>query len=141
PAGGRAGGVRRAPGGPGAGGGAGGRPARRPADLGGFVRRLLRARSAAQPALVLIDDAHWLDPASHEVVRELATAVRGTRTLLLTNFRPEYRPAWTGGAHYHPPAPSPPRAPAPPAPPGAPPGAPGARRRPGRPTLEGTPRP
>src|SRR5262249_31018062 len=71
------------------------------ADLGGFVRRLLRARSAAQPALVLIDDAHWLDPASHEVVRELATAVRGTRTLLLTNFRPEYRPAWTGGSHYH----------------------------------------
>src|SRR5262245_46979465 len=70
-------------------------------DLAGFMRRLLRLRSAAQPALVLIDDAHWMDPASHELVRELAAAVRGTRTLLLTNFRPEYRPAWTGGSHYH----------------------------------------
>jgi adenylate cyclase len=65
------------------------------------MRRLLRVRSAAQPALVLIDDAHWMDPASHELVRELAAAVRGTRTLLLTNFRPEHRPAWTGGSHYH----------------------------------------
>jgi class 3 adenylate cyclase len=70
-------------------------------DLGGFMRRLLRARSAAQPTLVLIDDAHWMDPASHELVCKLAAAARGTRTLLLTNFRPEYRPAWTGGAHYH----------------------------------------
>jgi len=70
-------------------------------DLAGFMRRLLRSRSAAQPTLVLIDDAHWLDPASHDLVRELAAAVRGTRSLLLTNFRPEYRPAWTGGSHYH----------------------------------------
>src|SRR5262249_59112217 len=67
-------------------------------DLAGFMRRLLRSRSAAQPTLVLIDDAHWLDPASHDLVRELAAAVRGTRSLLLTNFRPEYRPAWTGGS-------------------------------------------
>jgi class 3 adenylate cyclase len=70
-------------------------------DLGGFMRHLLRARSAAQPTLVLIDDAHWMDPASHELVCKLAAAARGTRTLLLTNFRPEYRPAWTGGSHYH----------------------------------------
>jgi len=27
--------------------------------------------------------------------------VHGTRTLLLANFRPEYRPAWLGGSHYH----------------------------------------
>ena len=70
-------------------------------DLAGFMRRLLRSRSASQPTLVLVDDAHWMDPASHELVGELAAAVRGTRTLLLTNFRPEYRPVWTGGSHYH----------------------------------------
>src|SRR5262249_49192143 len=40
----------------GAGDGAAEPSPRTPADLGGFVRRLLRARSAAQPALVLIDD-------------------------------------------------------------------------------------
>src|SRR5262249_43049880 len=28
-------------------------------------------------------------------------AVRGTPTLLVANFRPDYRPSWTGGGHYH----------------------------------------
>ena len=85
----------------GVGDGAAGLSTRTPTDLAAFMRRLLRVRSAAQPALVLIDDAHWMDPASHELVRELTAAVRGTRTLLLTNFRPEHPPAWTGGSHYH----------------------------------------
>src|SRR5439155_4951 len=58
-------------------------------------------RSATEPVVLLIDDAHWIDPASEELVRELAAAVHGTRTLLLANFRPEYRPAWLGGSHYH----------------------------------------
>src|SRR5439155_1684458 len=51
--------------------------------------------------LVLIADAHWMDRASDGLVGEIAAAVRGTRTLLLANFRPEYRPAWIGGSHYH----------------------------------------
>jgi adenylate cyclase len=42
-----------------------------------------------------------MDPASGELIREIAASVRGTRTLLLANFRPEYRPAWIGGSHYH----------------------------------------
>src|SRR3989442_5051787 len=42
-----------------------------------------------------------MDPASGELIREIAGTVRGTRTLLLANFRPEYRPAWIGGSHYH----------------------------------------
>jgi len=70
-------------------------------ELAGFMRRFFRLRSAKQPGLVLIDDAHWMDRASDDLVREIAASVRGTRTLLLANFRPEYRPAWIGGSHYH----------------------------------------
>src|SRR2546428_402048 len=69
--------------------------------LAAFVRRFVPLRSANEPVVLLIDDAHWIDPASEELVRELAAAVHGTRTLLLANFRPEYRPAWLGGSHYH----------------------------------------
>src|SRR5437667_8367 len=69
--------------------------------LAAFVRRFVPLRSATEPVVLLIDDAHWIDPASEELVRELAAAVHGTRTLLLANFRPEYRPAWLGGSHYH----------------------------------------
>jgi len=78
------------------------RPApRATTELAGFMRRFFRLRSANQPGLVLIDDAHWMDRASDDLVREIAASVRGTRTLLLANFRPEYRPAWIGGSHYH----------------------------------------
>src|SRR5206468_746354 len=60
-----------------------------------------RLRSAGEAVVLLLDDAHWIDGASDALVGELAAAVRGTRTLLVANFRPEYRPAWTGGSHYH----------------------------------------
>ena len=68
--------------------------------LAAFMRRFVRLRSANEPAVLLLDDAHWIDRASDELVREVGASVRDTRTLLLANFRPEYRPAWIGGSHY-----------------------------------------
>ena len=76
-------------------------PPRATTQLTGFMRRFFRLRSANQPGIVFIDDAHWMDRASDDLVREIAASVRGTRTLLLANFRPEYRPTWIGGSHYH----------------------------------------
>jgi class 3 adenylate cyclase len=70
-------------------------------QLAGFLRRFVRLRSVNEPVVVLLDDAHWIDQASDELVGEIAASVRDTRTLLLANFRPEYRPAWIGGSHYH----------------------------------------
>ena len=69
--------------------------------LPAFLRRFVRVASAREPVVVLLDDAHWIDRASDELVRELAAASPGTRTLLVANFRPEFRPDWIGGAHYH----------------------------------------
>jgi adenylate cyclase len=68
--------------------------------LAAFMRRFVRLRSANEPILLLLDDAHWIDRASDELVQEVGASVRDTRTLLLANFRPEYRPAWIGGSHY-----------------------------------------
>ncbi len=69
--------------------------------LAEFVRRLLRVQSAVGPVVLMIDDAHWIDPASDEMLREVTEVVPGTRTLLLANFRPEYRAEWMQGSHYH----------------------------------------
>src|SRR3989441_645496 len=69
--------------------------------LAGFLRRFVRLRSASEVTVLLLDDVHWIDRASDALVGELAAAARGTRTLLVANFRPEYRPTWTGGSHYH----------------------------------------
>ena len=71
------------------------------ARLAAFLRRFIRLRCAKEPVLLVLDDAHWIDRASDELVRELVASVRDSRTLLVANFRPDYRPAWIGGSNYH----------------------------------------
>jgi class 3 adenylate cyclase len=63
-----------------------------------FVRRLVRAAGAAAPLVLLVDDAHWIDPESDAILRDIAAAVRGTRALLVANFRPAYDARWLGDA-------------------------------------------
>ncbi|MGH7855913.1 MAG: ATP-binding protein, partial [Candidatus Binatia bacterium] len=69
--------------------------------LGRFLRRFIALRSANDPVVLLLDDAHWIDRASDELVGEIAAAAPASCTLLLANFRPEYHPAWGGGSHHH----------------------------------------
>ncbi|GAG31902.1 unnamed protein product, partial [marine sediment metagenome] len=65
-----------------------------------FVQRLIRARSEREPAVLLVDDLHWIDPGSDAFLARIVEAVSGTRTLLLVNFRPEYEADWTRKSHY-----------------------------------------
>jgi len=75
-------------------------PAIRQRQLVDFVRRLIQARSAREPAVLLVDDAHWIDEASDAFFAEVADVVPGTRTTLLLNFRPEYGAGWMARASY-----------------------------------------
>jgi len=60
-----------------------------------LLARLLRsAGEGAPPTVALLEDLHWLDPASAEFVEQLAEACSDARCLLLLNFRPEYRAVW-----------------------------------------------
>jgi serine/threonine protein kinase len=68
--------------------------------LYGFLRALVRARSRKEPAVILVDDLHWVDDASDAFLAELIDAIDGTRTLCLVNFRPEYSAAWTRKSSY-----------------------------------------
>ena len=69
-------------------------------QLYAFVRRMVAARSARESALIFMDDLHWIDAGSDAFLAQLVEAVSGTRTLLLTNFRPEYQAAWMQKSHY-----------------------------------------
>ncbi len=64
-----------------------------------LVRRMVRARSRQEPALIVVEDLHWLDDASGAFLSELVRAVAGTRTLLLATYRPEYDGAVLQGSH------------------------------------------
>ncbi len=65
-----------------------------------LVKHLTLARSRREPAVILFEDLHWLDPASETFLESLVDAVDGNRTLLVVNFRPEYRAAWMGRSYY-----------------------------------------
>jgi predicted ATPase len=47
-----------------------------------------------QPLLVVVEDAHWLDPTSHELLEMIAGNI-ATRLLLLVTYRPDQPPAWS----------------------------------------------
>jgi tetratricopeptide (TPR) repeat protein len=64
------------------------------------LRRLTAARSRREPAVLVFEDLHWVDPDTETIVETLVDAAAGTRSLVLLNFRPEYRPSWIGRTHY-----------------------------------------
>ena len=59
-------------------------------QLFAVVRDLLHARSRRRPALILVQDLHWIDRGSEAFLANLMDALPGTRTLLLATYRPEY---------------------------------------------------
>ena len=69
-------------------------PDARQRQLFGVVRRLIQTRTRGLPAVVLFEDLHWIDGASAAALDSLIEIIPGTRTLLVLNFRPEYRAAW-----------------------------------------------
>jgi class 3 adenylate cyclase len=57
---------------------------------------LVRARCRASPVVLSIEDIHWIDRASQEVLGNLIESAQ-PNLLIVTTRRPEYVPAWIGG--------------------------------------------
>ncbi len=64
------------------------------------TKRLSRASSAREPGLTVVEDLHWLDPASEVFLANQVEAVQGTRSLVVVNFRPEYQAPWMARSYY-----------------------------------------
>ena len=74
-----------------------GRPAQEgssPPEVGAAIRAILSEAVAAGPVLVVLDDAHWLDPSSRSVVRMLAENPPDGPLTLLATLREEGEPDW-----------------------------------------------
>jgi predicted ATPase len=69
-------------------------PEARERQLFDVIRRLARARSAREPAVLIFEDLHWFDRASQAFLENLVDAAPGNRSLPLLNFRPEYHAEW-----------------------------------------------
>jgi class 3 adenylate cyclase/tetratricopeptide (TPR) repeat protein len=76
-------------------------PEARHRQIFGVLRAVVEHRDPHAPAtIVLIEDLHWIDPATETFVEQWAEAVVASRVLLLLNFRPEYHAGWMSKSYY-----------------------------------------
>jgi predicted ATPase len=59
----------------------------------------LFALAARAPALALVEDAHWIDPTTRELIDSLIEPIGGHRILLLITCRPDFGNPWTHHAN------------------------------------------
>ncbi len=64
------------------------------AALVGQLEGLARHR----PVLFVVEDAHWIDSTSLELLERVAERVRRLPVLMIVTHRPEFEPPWTGQA-------------------------------------------
>jgi predicted ATPase len=66
--------------------------------LQALVRRL-EGLAHRRPVLMIVEDVHWMDPTSRELLDILVERVRNLSVLLIVTFRPEFQPSWSGAPH------------------------------------------
>ena len=68
---------------------------RRARTLAALVEQLL-GLAARRPVLMVLEDAHWIDPTTLELVGQALDRIAGARVLMLLTSRPDNQPAWAG---------------------------------------------
>ena len=64
------------------------------------IKRILLRESLNQPLMVIFEDLHWIDEATHELLNLLADSIGTAKILLLVNYRPEYSHQWGSKTYY-----------------------------------------
>jgi class 3 adenylate cyclase len=59
----------------------------------------LEALARSRPVLMVLEDAHWIDPTTRELLDLILDRVARLPVLLVITFRPEFQHAWGGQPH------------------------------------------
>ena len=62
--------------------------------------RIPLSGSEIRPLIMAIEDIHWIDKSSEDVLKALMDRISGAKILLIFTYRPEFMPTW-GGKSYH----------------------------------------
>ena len=57
------------------------------------------ALSRQRPVLFVVEDAHWIDPSTENLISEIMPRIADAAVLMLITYRPEYRPPWADHPH------------------------------------------
>jgi class 3 adenylate cyclase/tetratricopeptide (TPR) repeat protein len=63
-------------------------------------RRITTRRSEREVLVLVAEDLHWFDPQSEAFLERLIESFPGSRTLVVTNFRPEFSARWNRHSYY-----------------------------------------
>jgi class 3 adenylate cyclase/tetratricopeptide (TPR) repeat protein len=66
-----------------------------------LVEWLLRL-GREQPVILLMEDLHWMDPSSKELITGMLDQIARAPVLLLLTYRPDCEPFWDAGSHVTP---------------------------------------
>jgi DNA-binding NtrC family response regulator/tetratricopeptide (TPR) repeat protein len=66
------------------------------AHVSDSLRHLTVGTSQTRPLLLVVEDLHWSDRASEEMLASLVNALHGARVLFIATHRPGYVPPWAG---------------------------------------------
>ena len=64
------------------------------------LKRIVFKSSEIRPLVMAIEDLHWIDKSSEEVIKELIESISGSRVFLILTYRPQYVNTW-GTWTYH----------------------------------------
>jgi class 3 adenylate cyclase/tetratricopeptide (TPR) repeat protein len=71
---------------------------RRAATIGLLVDEIV-GLSETEPVLLIVEDAHWIDATTLELMSRIADSISHARMLVLVTARPEFGPPWSGRSH------------------------------------------
>jgi class 3 adenylate cyclase/tetratricopeptide (TPR) repeat protein len=74
-------------------------PAQRKAATITAIAQQLTRLAEQKPVLFVLEDAHWIDPTTQELVTRVIDDIASMRVLVLITARPEFLSPWTGRDH------------------------------------------
>jgi DNA-binding winged helix-turn-helix (wHTH) protein/predicted ATPase len=64
------------------------------------IKTLVFQRSLAQPLILVIEDLHWIDAQTQEVLDALVESLAQVPVFLIVTYRPEYRHSWAAKSYF-----------------------------------------
>jgi class 3 adenylate cyclase/tetratricopeptide (TPR) repeat protein len=75
-------------------------PSQRRQQILHALRSFVLQSARARPLILVIEDAHWMDPESHAALDLLIDALVPAPLLMIVTHRPEFRHAWSRRGHH-----------------------------------------
>ncbi|MGH6752960.1 MAG: ATP-binding protein, partial [Bradyrhizobium sp.] len=74
-------------------------PAQRKAATLALIVEIMTRTSDSDPLLIVLEDAHWIDATTIELMTRLADSIARARLLVVVSARPDFTPPWLSGPH------------------------------------------